>query len=900
MKSLVLHPALDRAIDPLAVEEYFAFGYVAEPRSIYRAVRKLPPAHTLTIRRGDRPREPHRFWDVRFSADSGISLGEACRELDRRLEDSVRLRMISEVPLGAFLSGGVDSSAVVATMARVSSGPVNTCSISFDDAAYDETRFAQQVANRYATRHRVDHVASEDFDLVDTLARVYDEPYADSSAIPTYRVCQLARRHVTVALSGDGGDESFGGYRRYQFHLAEERLRASLPLAVRRPVFGLLGRLYPKADWAPRVLRAKSTFEALARDSVEAYAQTMGFVREPLRRQLFSARFQASLGGYRAAEVFARHAARADTDDPLALVQYLDLNTYLVGDINTKVDRASMAHSLEVREPLMDHPLVEWLATLPSTLKLRGTEGKFLLKKAMEPHLPHEIMYRPKMGFAVPLARWFRGPLRERLRSAVLGDALAETGMFDQRTLRHLLDAHAIRAARLLHAAVDPSDVRCVSAQLLRGDRRGAAAAGGRMSAPAQRIPPSTGMERMRPYADLRRARPLRILTFSSLFPNAEQPAHGLFVWRRLRQLLATGEVEATVVAPVPWFPSRAPRFGRYACFARIPPTETLAGVEVHHPRHVVLPGVGMSLAPALMALGVRDCVERLHRSRGFDLIDAQYFYPEGVAAAWIARTLDLPLAITARGTDLNLISRYAAPRAMIRWAARASRLNVTVSEALAARLREIGADPATTRVIPNGVDLERFHPVDRAHARRVLGLEERNWLLSVGHLIATKGHDAVIRALAELPGWGLLVAGEGPGDRGLRALAARTGVLGRVQFRGRVSPEQMPTLYSAADVVTLASHREGMPNVLLESLACGTPVIATRVGACPDIVREPVAGRLVDGPDPSGVAAAVLDLARNPPDREAVAAYARRFAWAPSIEAQLEAFRGIARTWIA
>jgi asparagine synthase (glutamine-hydrolysing) len=442
IKSLLKHPGLDRAIDPLAVEEYFAFGYVAEPRSIYRAVRKLPPAHTLLIRRGEPPGEPRRYWDVRFTCDSRISLQDAAAELNRRLEESVRLRLISEVPLGAFLSGGVDSSAVVATMARVSPEPVNTCSISFDDPAYDETRFAELVATRYATRHRVDHVASEDFDLIDELARVYDEPYADSSAIPTYRVCQLARRHVTVALSGDGGDESFAGYRRYRLHLAQERLRASMPLALRRPVFGLLGRLYPKADWAPQVLRAKTTFEALAQDSVEAYAQTMGFVREPLRRQLFSARFQASLGGYRAAEVFARHAARAETDDPLALVQYLDLQTYLVGDINTKVDRASMAHSLEVREPLMDHPLVEWLATLPASLKLRGNEGKYLLKTAMEPHLPHELMYRPKMGFAVPLARWFRGPLRERLRGAVQGELLAATGMFDAGTLRHIVDAH--------------------------------------------------------------------------------------------------------------------------------------------------------------------------------------------------------------------------------------------------------------------------------------------------------------------------------------------------------------------------------------------------------------------------------------------------------------------------
>lgn len=228
--------------------------------------------------------------------------------------------MISEVPLGAFLSGGVDSSAVVAVMARISDAPVNTCSISFDDPAFDETRFAQLVAERYKTRHYVDQVASDDFGLIDTLAGLYDEPYADS-AIPTYRVCRCARKHVTVALSGDGGDESFGGYRRYQLHLMEEKLRAALPLAVRRPLFGLLGRLYPKADWAPRVFRAKTTFESLARDSVEAYLQSVSIVRAPMRARLFSAPMRASLGGYRVNDLFARHAARAGTDDPLALMQ---------------------------------------------------------------------------------------------------------------------------------------------------------------------------------------------------------------------------------------------------------------------------------------------------------------------------------------------------------------------------------------------------------------------------------------------------------------------------------------------------------------------------------------------------------------------------------------------------
>lgn len=442
LKSLLAHGGLSREIDPLAVEEYFALGYVAEPRTIFRQAKKLPPAHTLLLRRGQAIPEPREYWDVRFSLDNALSLDDACAGLNERLAESVRLRMISEVPLGAFLSGGVDSSAVVAIMAGLSEKPVNTCSIAFDDPKFNESEFAQIVAERHHTNHHLETVRSDDFDLIDTLAGLYDEPFADSSAIPTYRVCELARKHVTVALSGDGGDESFAGYRRYRQHLQEERLRSTLPAGIRRPIFSMLGRIYPKADWAPRVFRAKTTFEGMARTPVDAYFHMVSILRQPMREKLFSKQFKREIAGYNAQEVFEYHASRAGTDDPLALIQYLDLKTYLVGDINTKVDRASMAHSLEVREPLMDHVLVEWLASLPSSLKIRGQEGKFLLKKAMEPHLQHDILYRPKMGFAVPLARWFRGPLKDRVSKAILGPRLAATGWFNADYLEHLIAAH--------------------------------------------------------------------------------------------------------------------------------------------------------------------------------------------------------------------------------------------------------------------------------------------------------------------------------------------------------------------------------------------------------------------------------------------------------------------------
>jgi len=439
LKVVTAHPAFRRAIDPLAVEEYFALGYVADPRCIYTTARKLPSAHTLTLRRGIPIPAPQAYWDVRFSLDNPISEADALSELEQRLKESIRLRMIADVPLGAFLSGGVDSSAVVAMMAEISPQPVRTCAIGFKDPRFNESDFAAMVAGRYRTEHNLDIVDSDDFDLIDHLAWLYDEPYADSSAIPTYRVCQLARRHVTVALSGDGGDESFGGYR---LHLLEEKARSALPLALRRPLFGALGRLYPKADWAPRPLRAKTTLQALAFDPVEAYLHSISLQRADERQRLYSPEFKRQLAGYSALDVFRAHAANAGTDDPLALIQYLDYKTWLVGDINTKVDRASMAHSLEVREPLMDHALVEWLATLPSHTKIHGQEGKWLLKKAMEPHLPHEVLYRPKMGFSVPLAAWLRGPLAARARQAILGPRLAETGYFNPQTLRFLLEKH--------------------------------------------------------------------------------------------------------------------------------------------------------------------------------------------------------------------------------------------------------------------------------------------------------------------------------------------------------------------------------------------------------------------------------------------------------------------------
>jgi asparagine synthase (glutamine-hydrolysing) len=443
LKALYVHPQLRRSVDPQAVEEYFALGYVAEPRSIFKEILKLPPANTLLLKLGvGQLPEPRQYWSIPFHSDESLNEGQAGEELVEHIKDSVSVRMMSEVPLGAFLSGGVDSSAVVAMMSQLMDQPVNTCSISFTSPKFNEAEFAKMVADRYHTNHFVETVDPDDFSLVDKLANIYDEPYADSSAIPTYRVCELAKKRVTVALSGDGADEYFSGYRRHRWHMNEEKIRGLLPYAIRRPVFGVLGSVYPKLDWAPQFLRAKTTFQALARDSVGAYFHTVSVLSDDMRNKLFSSDFKSALQGYNAVEVFRRHAKDAPRNHPLSLIQYLDLKTYLVGDIHTKVDRASMANSLEVRAPLLDHQLIEWVSGLDPDLKLNGQQGKYILKKSMEPYLPHDVLYRNKMGFSVPLAEWFRGPLKQRVRDSLLGNSMAQSGMFDMTYIKHLVDQH--------------------------------------------------------------------------------------------------------------------------------------------------------------------------------------------------------------------------------------------------------------------------------------------------------------------------------------------------------------------------------------------------------------------------------------------------------------------------
>lgn len=382
----------------------------------------------------------------------------------------------------------------------------------------------------------------------------------------------------------------------------------------------------------------------------------------------------------------------------------------------------------------------------------------------------------------------------------------------------------------------------------------------------------------------------MKTLTFSTLYPNAARPSHGIFVETQLRQQLASGRVESRVVAPVPWFPSRDPRFGEYAVHAGVPREEQRHGIQVLHPRYLALPKIGMTLAPFLLAQSVKPVIERVLAQYPFDLIDAHYFYPDGVAAVLLGRRFGKPVVITALGTDVNVIPHYRLPRQMILWAARHAAGMITVARALKEKLVALGVPAGRIEVLRNGVDLQLFRPVDRENWRRRLGFE-RTTLLSVGNLVPLKGHDLSIRALRLLPETDLVIIGGGPERAALEALARESGVGNRVTFAGTMAQEDLCHYYGAADALVLASSREGWANVLLESMACGTPVVASNVGGTPEVVAAPEAGVMMVERTPEALAQAVRHLFAHGPDRGATRHYAESFGWGATTEGQLELF---------
>jgi asparagine synthase (glutamine-hydrolysing) len=448
LKAILAHPRVQRDIDVRALEDYFTFGMVPSPRSIFRGVEKLPPAHTLVAGRGQFGNAPRRYWRLAHEPDWQRSPDEWQEALCAKLDDTVRLHLIADVPIGAFLSGGLDSSVVVASAARSSENTIQTFSIGFSEDDFNELPFARVVAEQFGTRHVEEIVTPDAASLLDELVRYYDEPFADSSAIPTYLVSRLASRKVKVVLSGDGGDEAFGGYTRYAHDLKEAAVRRLLPGWLRRRVISPLARAWPKADWLPKPLRGKTALTNLSLDAPAAYANTLSWCRMPLRRRLLAPDVAADLNGHDPEGIVRSSYASAAPDDPLAGMMAADVATVLPDDFLVKVDRASMAHGLEVRPPLLDHELLEMAARIPSRFKVRRGQSKWLFKRAYRSRLPSSAVDRPKHGFEIPVDAWIRGPLRDRFEATVLDRHARIGALVNQPTARKLCREHQAQIGR--------------------------------------------------------------------------------------------------------------------------------------------------------------------------------------------------------------------------------------------------------------------------------------------------------------------------------------------------------------------------------------------------------------------------------------------------------------------
>ena len=443
LKALLEDQSIPRDIDLIALDSYLSFGYVPSPLSIFKGIRKLPPAHLAVYHNGFTLR---RYWHLDMENEvSPNSEVEVLEELRSLFDEAVSIRLISDVPLGAFLSGGVDSSAVVASMAEVmGTEPVKTASIGFTDKKFDELQFARVVADRFHTDHAEFVVNPDVLEILDDIVWHLDEPFADASSIPTYYVSKMARKKVTVALSGDGGDEILAGYvQRYSMNRMEDNIRKKIPRILRENILGPIARFYPKADFLPRPLRLKCFLTNLSLTFEEAYFRDMSFYFLPeMKKKLYRPEFASEVKDFDAFSVLGKHFKKNRNPDVTTQAQYVDIKTYLPEDILVKVDRMSMAHSLEVRSPILDHKLMEFVGKLPSFLKLKGNESKYIFKKINESRLPKDILYRKKQGFSIPLASWLRGELKNFAYETLFSTRSGLDAYFDIGYIKNLWKRH--------------------------------------------------------------------------------------------------------------------------------------------------------------------------------------------------------------------------------------------------------------------------------------------------------------------------------------------------------------------------------------------------------------------------------------------------------------------------
>jgi asparagine synthase (glutamine-hydrolysing) len=445
IKALKRHPDIQFDLNYKSIEDFLSLGYIIEPKSIYASINKLESGHYILLDQ----KTPDAFinqcyWNVKDFIHSETKNYDI-EKIHQQLSLAVKKRMIADVPLGAFLSGGIDSTAIVALMNQLSADKIITSSIGFDLSQYDESYFAEKVAQHFDTDHATTNVSVNDLSLVDLVVDIYDEPFADNSAIPTLILSKVTREKVKVALSGDGSDELFFGYRNYQMINMEEKLRRFFPAKITKPLFTLLAKYYPKLDKAPRFLRAKSTFQALASDPITSFHNAMSLSNVETLNKLYSYQFKDKLNGYSSLKQFRLLAKEVNHLSPLKQIQYIDFKTYLPGDILTKVDRASMASSLEVRVPFLDYKLVEWGLGVNEKLNIKGKKVKQILAKSLKGLVPKFVLERDKMGFTSPLDEWIRQIPKETLEKRIFSEALIAQNIFNIRELKSLIAKHQSR-----------------------------------------------------------------------------------------------------------------------------------------------------------------------------------------------------------------------------------------------------------------------------------------------------------------------------------------------------------------------------------------------------------------------------------------------------------------------
>lgn len=433
---------IDRELDYTAINDYLTYSFIPSPKSIFKKIRKLDAGHYLVVRPGEQTLHIKKYWDISFAGKLDLDEDSIQEQIRENLRIAVQSHLISDVPLGAFLSGGIDSSAVVAAMSKIINEPVKTCSIGFDHQQFSELPYAQKIADLYKTDHTEYIVRPDPENFLNKLLYHYDEPFADSSALPSYYLSKMTRQKVTVALSGDGGDENFAGYRRYIFDCLENRIRATLPSFIRKPVFSLLANLYPKADWLPQIFRAKTLFQNVSRDSFPAYFNTVSIYKDSFLEKIVTAEFKRHLGDYQSGSVMQKYYDTADSNHYLDKVLYTEIKTFLPDDYLVKVDRASMANALEVRVPLLDHKFMEFTAKIPPDLKLKGSVTKYIFKRALEPLLPDSILYRKKQGFEIPVDAWLRKEIKGYVEGILFAKDTFISTVITHEYIRKIWDQH--------------------------------------------------------------------------------------------------------------------------------------------------------------------------------------------------------------------------------------------------------------------------------------------------------------------------------------------------------------------------------------------------------------------------------------------------------------------------